>query len=127
MITFFKPRIAGVLPFAFIALIFSNTLWRILHGIIGSRYIDPDSWWNTLFVEIMSAAVSSAIFIYAGTWLAPKYKKKTALILLIILSTLIGISFVLANFFTGDYFSNIALISGIIGAVVCFLEIQDTE
>jgi len=117
----------GVLPFAFIALIFSNTLWRILHGIIGSRYIDPDSWWNTLFVEIMSAAVSSAIFIYAGTWLAPKYKKKTALILLIILSTLIGISFVLANFFTGDYFSNIALISGIIGAVVCFLEIQDTE
>ena len=117
----------GVLPIAILALILSNALWRILHGLTASRYIEPDSWLNIIFVEVMSAALSSAAFIYAGTWIAPKYKKETALILLIILSMLFGALLLAANFLKGDYFSNIGLISGIIGAVMCFFEIQNKE
>jgi hypothetical protein len=115
----------GVLPVAIIALIVSNALWRILHGITSSSYIEPDSWMNIILVEVMSAGISSASFIYAGTWLAPKYKKETALVLFIILIMTVGASFFAANFLTGDYFSNIGLISGIIGAAACYIDIQN--
>ena len=116
-----------VLPVSVLALILANLIWRLLHSITASRYIDPDSWLNLIFFDIMSSAIAAAAFVYAGTYIAPNYKKETALILTIFISMISGASLFIVNIMTEEYFSNIEIIAGIIGAILCYLEIQRTE
>ncbi len=117
----------AVFPVSIIAMILANIIWRFLYSITAFRYIDPDSWLNLIFVDIMSSAIASASFVYAGTFIAPNYKKETALVLTILISTISGASLFIVNFMTAEYFSNIGIVAGIIGAVVCYIEIQRTE
>ncbi len=117
----------AVLPTSLLAFILANFIWRLLHSITASRYIDPDSWLNIIFVDIMSSAISAAAFVYAGAYIVPNYKKETALILTILISMISGASLFVVNVMTAEYFSNIGIIAGIIGAIVCYFEIQRTE
>uniref|UniRef100_UPI0040489416 hypothetical protein n=2 Tax=Roseivirga sp. TaxID=1964215 RepID=UPI0040489416 len=117
----------AVLPASLLALILSNLIWRLLHSLTASRYIDTDSWLNLIFVDIMSSALASAAFIYAGTFIAPNYKKETALVLTILISMISGASLFIVNVMTAEYFSNVGIIAGIVGAVACYFEIQQSE
>ncbi len=117
----------AVLPGSLLAFILANFIWRLLHSITASRYIDPDSWLNIIFVDIMSSAISAAAFVYAGAYIAPNHKKETALILTILISMISGASLFIVNVMTAEYFSNIGIVAGIIGAIVCYFEIQRTE
>lgn len=117
----------AVFPVSIIAMILANIIWRFLYSITAFRYIDPDSWLNLIFVDIMSSAIASASFVYAGTFIAPNYKKETALVLTILISIISGASLFIVNVMTEEYFSNIGIVAGIIGAVVCYYEIQRTE
>lgn len=117
----------AVFPVSIIAMILANIIWRFLYSITAFRYIDPDSWLNLIFVDIMSSAIASASFVYAGTFIAPNYKKETALVLTILISMISGASLFIVNVMTAEYFSNIGIVAGIIGAVICYFEIQRTE
>ncbi len=117
----------AVFPVSLLAFILANFIWRLLHSITASRYIDSDSWLNIIFVDIMSSAISAAAFVYAGAYIAPYHKKEIALILTILISMLSGASLFIVNVMTAEYISNIGIIAGIIGAIVCYFEIQRTE
>ena len=108
----------AVFPASLLAFVLSNFIWRLLHSLTASRYI---------FVDIMSSAISAAAFVYAGAYIAPNYKKETALILTILISLISGASLFIVNVMTAEYFSNIGIIAGIIGAIVCYFAIQRTE
>ena len=117
----------AVLPATVLALILANLIWRLLHSITASRYIDPDSCLNLIFVDIMSSAIATAAFVYAGAFIAPNYKKETALILTILISMISGASLFIVNVMTAEYFSNIGIVAGIVGAVACYIEVQRAE
>lgn len=117
----------AVLPASVLALILANLVWRLLHSLTASSYIDPTSLLNLIFVDIMSSAIASAAFVYAGAFIAPNYKKETALVLTVIISLISGASLLIVNVMTAEYYSNIGIIAGIVGAVVCYFEIQRTE
>ena len=38
-----------------------------------------------------------------------------------------GISLFIVNVMTAEYFSNIGIVAGIVGAVACYFEVQRTE
>ena len=117
----------AVIPVSVLALILANLIWRLLHSLTASRYIDPDSWVNLVFADIMSSAIAAAAFVYAGAFMAPNYKKETALVLTILISVISGASLFITNVITADYFANIGIAAGIVGAVACYYEIQRTE
>lgn len=117
----------AILPASVLALILTNLIWRLLHSLTASRYIDQDSWLNLIFVDIMSSAISAAAFVYSGAFIAPDYKKETALVLTILISMISGASLFIVNVMTAEYFSNIGILAGIVGAIVCYFEIQRTE
>jgi len=117
----------AVFPVSIIAMIMANIIWRFLYSITAFRYIDPDSWLNLILVDIMSSLISTAAFVYFGTMIAPNNKKETALILTILISMISGASLFIVNVMTAEYFSNIGIIAGIVGAIICYFEIQRTE
>lgn len=120
-------RWIGVIPGSLIAFLTADVIWRIINSFTTIRYFDSDSWIYLIFVEIMSSAVAGASFIYAGTYIAPNFKKETALILTIIFSMLSGALLFITNFMTGENFPNIAIIAGVIGAIACYFEILNSE
>jgi len=117
----------AVLPASLLAFVLSNLIYRFLHKITAFEYIDVHSWSNLVFVDIISSAISSAAFVYAGTFIAPTYKKETALILTVLISMMSGASLFIVNVITAKYFSNIGIISGIVGAIICYFEILRKE
>lgn len=69
--------------------------------------------------------MSTYAFVYAGVWLAPSFKKEVALLLTILIS-MIGAVLIFAGYLVeAEYFSYIAVISGIIGVIIGYLQIQE--
>lgn len=120
-------RWIAVLPFSLLSFFLANMLWQLLYSITASRYLDPESIVNLIIVDIMSSAISTAAFVYAGVLMAPSKKKITALILATLVITLLLISLFVVNVLTAKYVSNFGLISGVVGAMVCYNEIQEKE
>lgn len=117
----------AVLPASILAFVLANFIWRLLHSLTASRYIDTDSWLNLIFVDIMSSAIAAAAFVYAGAFIAPNFKKETALVLTILISIISGASLFIVNVMTAEYFSNIGIVAGIVGAIACYFEVQRAE
>ncbi|SOU87090.1 hypothetical protein [Tenacibaculum dicentrarchi] len=120
-------RWIGVLPIAVLSTFIINIIWSLLLLISPALYIEDNFLWKLVFVDILSAVLSGASFVYFGVYIAPNFKKETALILTIIFGIMSGISFFAANFLTSEYFSNISIISGIVGAISCYFELLKTE
>ena len=99
----------AVLPVSILSSILINIIWRFLHSLTASRYIDPDSILNFIFIDIMSSAISAAAFVYTGYYIAPTLKKEVALILMILLYILSGASLFIVNVLTTEYFSNLGI------------------
>lgn len=116
-----------VLPFSLLSFFVANVLWQWLYSITASRYLDPNSMLNLIIVDIMSSAISTAAFVYIGALIAPSYKKITALILATLAITLLLISLFVVNVLTAEYISNFGLIAGMVGALVCYNEIQEKK
>lgn len=117
----------AVLPASIVAMILANIIWRFLYSITTFRYIDSDSWLNSIFVDITSSLISTVAFVYFGTLIAPNNKKEAALILTILISMISGASLFVVNVLTAEYFSNIEIIAQIVGAIIGYFEIQRTE
>lgn len=120
-------RWIALLPASILGMMLSFLLWRILHNITAARYIDTDSWLNFIFVEIMSNIIAGAAFVYIGFKVAPSDKKTVAIILTGLLLVVSGSSLFIVNFMTGEYFSNIGIICGNIGSIVCCVSICKGE
>jgi len=112
-----------VLPLSFLGLILSFGLLKIIHNITSYGYIDPNSWLNIFFIEIMSNLISGAIFVYIGFKVAPTQQKIVAIVLTILLFSISVISLFIVNFIEKDYFSNIGIISGIVGSISCCVNV----
>jgi hypothetical protein len=117
----------SILPASLAAMFLSFGVWRILHIITSSRYIDQNSWINIIFVEFMSNFLASAAFVYVGYKVAPNKKIIVAIILTSLLLIVSGSSLYILNFITKNYFQNIGTISGIFGAVICCVGIYEEE
>lgn len=113
----------AVLPASLLANISMYFIWRFLYLMV----IDPSSRFNSIYIDILSSSIAGAAFVYAGTYIAPNYKKETALVLTILISMISGASIFIVNVIIADYFSNIGIIAGIVGAVACYFEIQRSE
>lgn len=117
----------AVLPSSIIALFLANIVYRIGHYLTASRVLPPDSWSNIILVSILSSMFSSAIFVYVGTYIAPSYKKETALVLTVLICIVGGASLFIVNFISIEYISNIGIIAGIVGAVLSYIGILQSE
>ena len=120
-------RWIAVLPLSFLGLILSFALWKIIHNITSYGYIDPNSWLNIFFIEIMSNLISGAAFVYIGFKVAPTHQKIVAAVLTFLLVSISLISLFIVNFIEKDYFSNIGIISGIVGSIACCISVFKNE
>jgi len=117
----------SVLPASLASMILAFGLWRIIHNLTASGYIDTNSWLNILFVEIMSNLIASAAFVLVGSEIAPNNKKIVAVVLTTLLILVSGSSLFIINFITKEYFTNLGIIAGIVGAIVCCISIYEGE
>ena len=117
----------AVFPASLAGMILSFGLWRIFHNLTASRYIDTNSWLNILFVEIMSNIIASAVFVFVGYKVAPNNQKIVAIILTALLIIVAGSSLFIVNFMTKEYFTNIGIMAGIFGSIVCCVSIYKGE
>jgi hypothetical protein len=79
-------RWIAVLPAAFLASVISYLLVYYVQRF----FSDANSGYVTYWVPCESAAFSGGAMVYYGAWVAPTYKKTTALILLILSSVVMG-------------------------------------
>lgn len=116
-----------VLPLSFLGFILSFGLWKIIHNITAYGYIDPNSWLNIFYIEIVSNFIAEAVFVYIGFKVAPTHQKITAIVLTILLFLISAISLFIVNFITKDHFSSIGIISGIVGSIACCISVLKGE
>ncbi|MBN8577400.1 MAG: hypothetical protein J0L66_10690 [Cytophagales bacterium] len=117
----------SVLPAAILGMMLAYGLWRILHYISAARFIDTDSWLNTVFTDIMSNFIAGAAFVYIGSRVAPTDRKIVAIVLTGLLLVVSGSSLFIVNFMTKDYASNVGIICGNIGSIICCMSIYKGE
>jgi hypothetical protein len=120
-------RWISILPLSFLGMFLSYALSKIINTLTTSRYIDPDSWLNIIFIEIISNLLSGAAFVFIGFKVAPNKQKIVAIILTILYFLISCISIYITNFITKEYLDNIGLISGIIGSIACYISIHKEE
>ncbi|MDD4135850.1 MAG: hypothetical protein PHN66_02140 [Candidatus Shapirobacteria bacterium] len=123
-------RWIAVLPSSIIGMIIVFALWKIINNLTGAmmaNYIDPNSWMSILLIEVMSNMVAGVVFVSIGYKVAPNNQKITALILTILFTLIGSYSFFIVNFISKEYFSNIGIISGIFGSVICYIGIYRGE
>jgi uncharacterized membrane protein len=117
----------GVLPISVLAMVLASIIWNLLFKLSTLLYFADESWISLIFSEIMSSLVGVAAFIYSGVTVAPSHKKETALVLTVLISLFCGASLLFINLISREYFHNLSVISVLIGAVVCYLEIVKKE
>ena len=113
----------GVLPAGVAASILVYWIWRLIHLLTASRYIEPDSWLNIIFMELMSSGLMGAAFVYVGVWLAPTKKEIVSYVLSGLNLVLSGMS-LFATFLTIEYFSLIAIVALCVGAIATTVSIS---
>ncbi|MBU1180314.1 hypothetical protein KJ885_05200 [Patescibacteria group bacterium] len=116
-----------VIPASLAGMILASLLWRIIHILTTARYLDLNSWFNIIMVEVVSNIIAGAVFVFIGYKIAPNNKKTVAIILVALLIVLAGSSFFIVNFITKEYFTNIGIISAIFGSIVCYISIYKGE
>jgi hypothetical protein len=109
----------SLLAYALVTLVFS-----LLPSLSG---YDPNPLIYFVHTNVITPAIAAAAFVCAGTFIAPNYKKGTALILTILLCMIAGASLFVVNVITEKYFSNIEIVAEIVGAIICCLGIQQFE
>ena len=109
-------RWIGVLPIAIVASIRAYFVWRFIHVLTVSRYMDPESWTNTIFMQLVGGGIMGGIFVFTGVWVAPKNKKIVSYILcgLILIGT--GMS-LFATLLMREYLSLIGIVTTCLGAI----------
>lgn len=118
----------AVLPAAILGMILAYGLWRIIHYIsAAARFVDTDSWINIVFTDIMSNSIAGAAFVYIGSRVAPTDRKIVAIVLTGLLLVVSGSSLFIVNFMTRDYASNLGIICGNIGSIICCISIYKGE
>ena len=120
-------RWISVFPASVLGMILAAWLWRLFYNIITAGFIDTFPWLNILVIEILSNFLAGAAFIYVGFKIAPNYQRTIAVVLCGLLLLLSGSSLFIVNFMTKDYFSNISIVCGNIGSILCCVSIFKGE
>lgn len=116
-------RWAAVLPAAIVALFISSILVYAIIKLSTFMYNDIPIL-DKILHDVLKNGIASYYFVVIGSMVAPSHKVTTALILTVIFSTICGASLFIANFITKDYYSNLAVISGIAGAIIGYIYIS---
>jgi hypothetical protein len=117
----------AVLPVSVLAYALATLIWQVLPLLTAPMHGDPNPLINFIHTNVITPAIAAAAFVCAGTFIAPNYKKATALILTILICMIAGASLFVVNAITEKYLSNIEIVAEIVGSVICCLGIQQIE
>ncbi|WP_411895728.1 hypothetical protein [Winogradskyella sp. A2] len=110
---------AVVLTFFITSLIISVILWMVNSFSWDLAIID------TIFQDVLKNGAIGYYSLLVSAIVAPKSKKITALIILIIICMLLAINIFLAIYYTDDYISIIGSISLIVGATFSYYKLNE--
>lgn len=117
-------RWIAVLPAAVVAAaigsvlaILFNMLLECVYSLVGTS----NSWWLQVLRYVISDTIFGAAFVWGGVFVAPAYKKITAVALLVMLGIIIGIMIAL-SLVTGSWIEvSIAAILALAGGgIICY-------
>lgn len=117
-------RWIAVLPAAVVAAaigsvlaILFNMLLEYVYSLVGTS----NSWWLQVLRYVISDTIFGAAFVWGGVFVAPAYKKITAVALLVLLGILIGILIAL-SLVTGSWIevSIGAILALVGGGIICY-------
>ena len=95
-----------------------NMLLEYVYSLVGTS----NSWWLQILRYVISDTIFGAAFVWGGVFVAPAYKKITAVALLVLLGILIGILIAL-SLVTGSCIevSIGAILALVGGGIICYI------
>jgi len=122
-------RWVAILPTSVIVTSLMYYLYNFLFSILVERaeITEPGSWLHLVLVGILSNALAGSTFVLVGSSVAPSHKKVVALVMAGLVLVTSGASLLIANILTKEYFSNIGIICGNIGAIISSVSIYRGE
>jgi hypothetical protein len=120
-------RWIAILPASVLGMQLTFVLLRIINILFASHYIDTSSWMGVLYTDIVSNLIAGVAFVYVGFKVAPSNQKIVAIVLAVLLLVISCLSLFFVNFITKEYYSNLGIICGNIGSIVCCVSIVKGE
>lgn len=74
-------RWVAVLPAAIVGALLARFVVVVVNRFTMAAYVDPDSFLGRLFVEYVGGAVLGGAAVYAGTYVAPRFKSQVSIVM----------------------------------------------
>lgn len=118
-------RWIALLPLSIISLLLVFSLFSLINYLSAKFYFgnNSDSWMVLYIYPITSSYLSGAAYILTGEVVAPSFKRNSCIILLVILSIILGVSFV-GTIAKQEYKVLINGAAQLIGALVTFINLK---
>jgi len=114
-------RWIAVIPIAILAFILSGLFTYLAINILPANpYVE------ILVLQIIIPALASIVFIYTGIYLAPCFKKETAIVLTFLICAVFCVTLFDIYFVNYDYAATIKPLAGIIGAIMYCIQFYTT-